>query len=145
MALQKTSVEMKSSLQNPKTTLRRKLHQIIVQLISDIVLAVVDDFQLCIRCCGSAPDIGWSVAAHVDVHADEVVRLEEALSNKWQQLEIMLICSKISFCATHYNKSFQMGNVSARASLIQSLNTLYKIRDIKIKLRKLKPKNTKLE
>ena len=77
MALQKTSVEMKSSLQNPKTTLRRKLHQIIVQLISDIVLAVVDDFQLCIWCCRSAPDIGWSVAAHVDVHADKVVRLEE--------------------------------------------------------------------
>ena len=77
MTLKKTGVEMKSSLQNPETTLRRKLHQIISQFISDIVLAVVDNFQLRIRRCRSAPDIGWCVAAHVDVHADKVVRLEE--------------------------------------------------------------------
>ena len=66
---------MKSSLQNPKTSLRRKLHEILRQLIGDIVLAVVDDPQLCLRRSWPAPNIGGSVAAHVDVHVQEVVRL----------------------------------------------------------------------
>ena len=76
----------------------------------------------------------------------QVVKLEGALSNNWQELNRMLICSKISYCATRYKKNFHMGEVSVVGNLIQSLTiTLYKIKDITRKLRELKAKHTELE
>ena len=67
----------------------------------------------------------------------EGVKLEDALMNNWRELDRMMICSKISFCAIRYKKNFQMGEVSVMANLIQSLTiTLYQIKDITNKLRK---------
>ena len=69
----------------------------------------------------------------------EVANLESTLVNNWRELDKMLICSKMSFCAKRYKKNFQMGQVNVMANLIQSLTiTLYQIKDITNKLRKLK-------
>ena len=69
----------------------------------------------------------------------EVANLEDTLVNNWRELDKMLICSKMSFCAKRYKKNFQMGQVNVMANLIQSLTiTLYQIKDITNKLRKLK-------
>ena len=69
----------------------------------------------------------------------EGVKLEDALMHNWRELDRMMICSKILFCAIRYKKNFQMGEVSVMANLIQSLTiTLYQIKDITNKLRKFK-------
>ena len=69
----------------------------------------------------------------------EVDKLEDTLMNNWRELERMLVCSKVSFCANRYKKNFQIGHVNVMANLIQSLTiTLYHIKDITSKLRKLK-------
>ena len=69
----------------------------------------------------------------------EVDKLEDTLIDNWRDLERMLVCSKMSFCANRYKKNFQIGNVNVLAKLIQSLTiTLYHTKDITSKLRKLK-------
>ena len=69
----------------------------------------------------------------------EVDKLEDTLMNNCRELERMLVCSKVSFCANRYKKNFQIGHVNVMANLIQSLTiTLYQIKDITNKLRKLK-------
>ena len=69
----------------------------------------------------------------------EVASLEDTLVNNWMELDKMLICSRMSFCAKRYKKNFHMGQVNVMANLIQSLTiTLYQIKDITNKLRKLR-------
>ena len=71
----------------------------------------------------------------------EVASLEDTLVNNWRELDKMLICSKMSFCAKRYKKNFQMGQMNVMANLIQSLTiTLYQIKDTTNKLRKLRDK-----
>ena len=76
----------------------------------------------------------------------EVTNLEDTLVNNWRELDKMLICSKMSFCAKRYKKNFQMGQVNVLANLMQSLTiTLYHVKDLNNKLRKLKGRQYQME
>ena len=94
-------------------------------------------YQTKLRIRRSAPD--WVKRGLNSKNQQNVAQLEDTLMNNWRELDRMLACSKISICAYRYKKNFQMGQVSVMANLIQSLTiTLYQIKDITNKLRKLK-------
>ena len=70
-------------------------------------------------------------------HVETAEALEKALINKWQEMDRMLICSKVSTCVLQYNKTVKIGGKDVKANLIQSLSiTVHQIREITNKLKK---------
>ena len=54
----------------------------------------------------------------------DVAELMYLLNKSWLDLDKMLFCTKLSMCVTRFNKNFQVGNVTVRANLVQSIDII---------------------
>ena len=52
---------------------------------------------------------------------EDVAELKDILNKSWLDLDRMRFCTKLSMCVIRYKKTFQMGNVTVRANLVQSI------------------------
>ena len=77
MTSKQSGVKMESSFQNPKSSLRRKVHQIIFQTFSYIDIVEINNSQFSIWCGRPAPYVGWSLTVDVNVDMHKVIRPEE--------------------------------------------------------------------
>ena len=61
-------------LHDPQTSLAGELHEVVLQGVGDVMLAVVDDLEDCPGCCWLAPNISGCDTGQVDIHPHQVVR-----------------------------------------------------------------------
>ena len=54
----------------------------------------------------------------------DVAELKYILNKSWLDLDKMLFCTKLSMCVIRFKRNFQVGNVTVRANLVQSIDII---------------------